>query len=263
MSSTDDVGDSVAQALKAMTALRDCDVICLPENALYLRLTSERGAHPTTFDLTEPFWSQFRDFAKVQGTHILIGSIPYKREKGLPTNTTIWVNHEGDIRPAYDKIHLFDVDVDGAPPVRESESFAHGGAPQIIEINGWRIGLSICYDVRFAELYSWYAAREVDVLMVPSAFLVPTGEAHWHALLRARAIESQAFVVAAAQSGGHHNARGNRRETFGHSLVVDPWGVVLADIDTPGAAEVAVELEPSRLFQVRKQIPQKSHRRRF
>lgn len=263
MCSTDNVDENVDSALTAMKALRGCDVICLPENALFLRMKKDAGAITTVFDLTEPFWERLGDYAKTQRTHILVGSVPYKGERTgrLPTNSTIWIKSNGDIERAYDKIHLFDVDVMGAPPARESESFSHGSAPQIIEINGWRIGLSICYDLRFAELYSWYAAHDVHALMVPSAFLVPTGEAHWHTLLRARAIESQAFVVAAAQSGGHQNARGETRETFGHSLVVDPWGKLIAEVETSGRAEVAVELDPARLAQVREQIPQSSHRR--
>ncbi len=263
MCSTDDVEQNIGAALNALNALRGCRLICLPENALFLRMNKENSS--TVFDLTEPFWGRFQEFATTNKADILVGSVPLNGRSGgkkdKPTNSTIWIQASGDICPAYDKIHLFDVDVKGAPPVRESDSFAYGESPQMIEIDGWRIGLSICYDVRFSELYSWYAERDVHLILVPAAFLVPTGEAHWHTLLRARAIESQAFVVAAAQSGGHQNSRGERRETFGHSLVVDPWGEVLVDIENRGAAEVAVELDPARLAKVREQIPQSLHRR--
>ena len=263
MCSTDDVEQNVNAALNALNALRGCRLICLPENALFLRMSKENSS--TVFDLTEPFWQRFQEFATANKADILIGSVPLKNRRsgknGKPTNSTIWIQASGEIGPTYDKIHLFDVDVKGAPPVRESDSFAYGESPQMIEIDGWRIGLSICYDVRFAELYSWYAERDAHLILVPAAFLVPTGEAHWHTLLRARAIESQAFVVAAAPSGGHRNVRDERRETFGHSLVVDPWGEVLVDIENRGATEVAVELDPARLTKVREQIPQSTHRR--
>lgn len=260
LTSTDNVDENVESALRALKALRGCRLICLPENSLYLRLSKEPDDGPRPFDLTEGFWSAFREYAIQNKAHILIGSVPLKGH-GKPTNSTVWVKPSGEIVNAYDKIHLFDVDVKGAPPVRESDFFTAGKSPRIIEIDGWKIGLSICYDVRFAELYNDYADHEVDLLLVPSAFLVPTGEAHWHTLLRARAIECQAFVVAAAQSGGHQNLRGQRRDTFGHSLVVDPWGEILVDIEKRGPAEVAVELDPTRLAKVRAQIPQFSHRR--
>ena len=159
------------------------------------------------------------------------------------------------------KPYLFDVDVVGAPQARESAAFSYGAKAQVITLNGWKIGLSICYDLRFSELYSKYAQKNVDVILVPSAFLVPTGKAHWHSLLRARAIESQAFIVAAAQSGDHQNANAQHRYTYGHSLVVDPWGVVLKDLETPGADLAVVELDSAQLKKVREQIPMAKHRR--
>ncbi len=260
LSSTDNVDDNIENILRALKALSGCRLICLPENSLYLRLSKEPDDGPRPFDLNEDFWAAFRQFAAQNKAHLLIGSVPLKGH-GKPTNSTIWVSPSGEIVNAYDKLHLFDVDVKGAPPVRESDFFMAGKSPRIIEIDGWKIGLSICYDLRFADLYNYYAEHEVDLLLVPSAFLVPTGEAHWHTLLRARAIESQAFVVAAAQSGGHQNLRGQSRDTFGHSLVIDPWGEVLVDIEKRGPAEVAVELDQDRLETVRAQIPQFSHRR--
>jgi predicted amidohydrolase len=163
-------------------------------------------------------------------------------------------------RVVYVKTHLFDVDVEGAPPVRESDHFVGGGGPATVELKGWKFGLSICYDLRFAELYLKYA-EAVDVILIPSAFLVPTGQAHWHVLVRARAIENQCFVAAPAQSGEHTSvASGPSRRTFGHSLVVDPWGAVLLDMEhAPGAA--VVELKRDLIEKARRQIPMQGHRR--
>jgi predicted amidohydrolase len=150
---------------------------------------------------------------------------------------------------------LFDIQLAGQEAIRESDEFNHGDGPSILDIKGWKWGLSICYDLRFSELYSKYAHQAVDIISVPAAFLVPTGEAHWHTLLRARAIESQAFVVASAQSGSHKGIR----ETYGHSLIVNPWGAILLDMTTVGVS--VMELKKSDIKRVREQIPMSSHRR--
>jgi predicted amidohydrolase len=154
---------------------------------------------------------------------------------------------------------LFDVEVAGAPPVRESDYFNGGSEARVVEIDGWKFGLSICYDLRFAELYLRYAREKADVILVPSAFLVPTGEAHWHVLLRARAIEAQCFVAAPAQSGEHHSDS-QVRKTYGHSLVVDPWGKVLAELKESPQIQV-VELDRELITKARRQIPMGGHRR--
>jgi predicted amidohydrolase len=261
--STDDVAANVDAALAAVARLKGSDLIVFPENALFLRM--DRGPTLTEFDLSEKFWVQFQEAAKRQRAHVMIGSVALQsaalKSRGKPTNSTIWIDTEGAITAPYSKIHLFDVDVEGAPAVRESDAFAHGEKPRLVEINGWRVGLSICYDVRFSNLYHEYARQNAHLILVPSAFLVPTGQAHWHTLLRARAIESQAFVVAAAQSGGHRGANGKTRETFGHSLVIDPWGAVLAELASADAAEKLIQLDPDLLTKVWRQIPMASHRR--
>jgi predicted amidohydrolase len=216
------------------------------------------------FDLHEKFWAEFRDFARAENCEILIGSVPLKEpDGGKVSNATMRVTAT-EVTPVYRKIHLFDVDVKGAPPVRESEQFRHGESSQIIEVRGWRIGLAICYDLRFAELFAKYAREGAHLLLIPSAFLVPTGKAHWHVLMRARAIESQAFVVAAAQSGVHRSGRGpsaTKRETFGHSLAIEPWGRILKESKKPGPAVFIAELDPELLRKARMQIPMAAHRR--
>lgn len=268
MNSNEDVSANVAYIIKTVKAFakQKVDLACFPENALFLR-TDKSQKMSVSFDLKEDFWRELENLAREFKTHIFIGSIPFRDEKSTEksaekfSNSTVHIAPEGKAQVVYNKIHLFDVDVEGAPPSRESDDFVHGGQPKIIEINGWRIGLSICYDLRFSELYNYYAKENVHLLLVPSAFLVPTGQAHWHVLLRARAIENQAFVVAAAQSGEHKSSRGPSRYTFGHSLVVDPWGEILMDLEKPGEAAETVKLDPARLEKVRKQIPMKNHRR--
>jgi deaminated glutathione amidase len=258
--SIDSVDANLSSVFKALAKLKNekCDLICLPENALYLRLDRNKKIE-AAFTLKEKFWAQFSEFATDNNVTILIGSIAFKKGK-KSTNATVLIAPRKKPKIVYEKIHLFDVDVKGAPPSRESDFFARGRLPKTIQVCGWRIGLSICYDVRFSELYSMYAKKKVDLIMVPSAFLVPTGRAHWHALLRARAIESQAFVVAAAQSGGHKNTYGQTRETFGHSLVVGPWGEVQLDMGNSGESQAVIDLSIEEIQKVRVQIPMAQHR---
>jgi nitrilase len=191
---------------------------------------------------------------------MMIGSIPFDGG-AKPFNATVFLRPGQKPEVVYRKIHLFDVDVPGAPAVRESETFSFGPEVAIVEWRGWKIGLSICYDVRFAELYRHYGRKHVDLILIPSAFLVPTGQAHWDILVRSRAIENQCFVVAAAQSGEHVSASGEKRHTYGHSMVVGPWGekeVELMDDQTWGIAR----LEKSALEKTRARIPMDDHRRK-
>lgn len=265
LTSGEDVDANVQAIWRGLEKLKSekCDLICLPENALYLRVEKKTGAL-VAFHLREKLWDEFRIYSKQNDCALLFGSVPVLQRPSRAievSSATVLVSSGRRPQVVYEKIHLFDVDVKGAPPVRESDEFKAGRKPGMIKVKGWNIGLSICYDVRFSELYLHYARRNVHLILVPAAFLVPTGQAHWHTLLRARAIESQAFVVAAAQSGGHRGRSGTERSTYGHSLVVDPWGEVLVDLDEGGAKVAAVELIPERLLRVRAQIPMFRHRR--
>jgi predicted amidohydrolase len=200
-----------------------------------------------------------------QKINVHLGSIPLSEKKSSATfekktNCSVAVSSDGRRDFSYRKVHLFDVDVQGHNPVRESDAFQSGDQLVVWSLNGFKIGLSICYDIRFSELFSVYAEAQVDLILVPSAFLVPTGRAHWHTLLKARAIENQCFVAAAAQSGVHSGGR----ETFGHSLVVDPWGHVVLDAGSQsGPVLFNVSLERQLVSKVRKQIPMNSHRKAF
>ncbi|MCB0351035.1 MAG: carbon-nitrogen hydrolase family protein [Bdellovibrionales bacterium] len=262
MTSVDDVHANVQSVMHILSELRgkSCDLVCLPENALFLRINKKSDLAVGALNLKEDFWRDFQKFSKAQKCALIFGSVSVRRGKKC-VNATVVVLPGQAPKVVYEKIHLFDVDVKGAPPVRESDYYVAGRKPQILKFKGWNIGLSICYDMRFSELYAKYAKKNAHLLLVPAAFLVPTGRAHWHVLLRARAIESQAFVVSAAQSGGHKNKQGDTRETYGHSLIVNPWGEVLSDLGEDGAAMTILTLQPEDLQNMRRQIPMVHHRR--
>ncbi|WP_395615304.1 carbon-nitrogen hydrolase family protein [Sphingorhabdus sp.] len=186
-----------------------------------------------------------------------IGSMPILDEGAEKlANRSIIISPDGVIAARYDKMHLFDVDLASGETWRESAAYIGGEHPVMVQTPLGLMGLAICYDMRFPDLFSAYAKSGVDILALPSAFTVPTGEAHWHILLRARAIESAAFVIAAAQCGVHEDGR----QTYGHSLVIDPWGTILLDMGS--AAGLAwVDLDLDSTMRVRKQIPVRANRR--
>ncbi len=171
-------------------------------------------------------------------------------------NRAFVISPDGKITARYDKMHLFDVDLASGESWRESSAYVGGENPVAVQTPLGLMGLAICYDLRFPDLFSRYAKLGVDVMAVPSAFTVPTGEAHWHCLLRARAIESESFIIAAAQCGVHEDGR----RTYGHSLVIDPWGTVILDMgEAPGLAFADLNLE--KIAEIREQIPVHANRR--
>jgi predicted amidohydrolase len=186
-----------------------------------------------------------------------IGSMPILDDgTDKLANRSIIISPDGTIAGRYDKMHLFDVDLESGESWRESSAYIGGEKPVMVQTPLGLMGLAICYDMRFPDLFSAYAKSGVDIMTLPSAFTVPTGEAHWHTLLRARAIESAACIIAAAQCGVHEDGR----QTYGHSLVVDPWGTILLDMgSSPGLA--CVDLDLDTIKRVRKQIPVHANRR--
>lgn len=260
MTSVDDVQVNLKQILALISELpknEKTDLILLPENCLYMRL--KEGEKVQGFDLSE---SAFKDLAKVavdKNMAIHLGSLPLKMNGEL-FNSAVMIQSDGSFKATYQKIHLFDIDLEGHKSVRESDVYRHGQKPSSMDFNTWKIGETICYDLRFSELFHQYAKLGADVIVVPSAFLVPTGQAHWEILLRARAIESQCYILAPAQAGLHKSASGER-STYGHSLIVDPWGQILKQ-GSPNKPEVLwARLEKAKIESVRKQIPMKNHRR--
>jgi predicted amidohydrolase len=198
-----------------------------------------------------------RDAAARSGLWLHLGSLAVKREDGRLANRAFVIDPAGAIRATYDKLHLFDVDLPTGESWRESASYAAGEAAVLVGGTPvGTLGLTICYDLRFPALFAALAEAGADTIAVPAAFTVPTGQAHWQVLLRARAIEAGLFVVAAAQAGAHEDGR----ETYGHSLVAGPWGELVAEMDgSPGLA--FAELDLGRIDEVRSRVPALSHRR--
>ena len=197
------------------------------------------------------------DAARRHGIWLHLGSLAVLVDGGKVANRGYVIDRDGQVRARYDKSHLFDVDLPTGESWRESSVYQGGEGPVLV--NGTpvgKLGLTICYDLRFPTLFARLAEADADIISVPAAFTVPTGKAHWHVLLRARAIEAGLFVVAAAQSGRHEDGR----QTFGHSLVIDPWGEVLLDMgEEVGVGFADVDL--ARILEVRSRVPALSHRR--
>jgi deaminated glutathione amidase len=257
-------GELVREAASAGALL-----VGLPENFAYLgddrdhRLSiAEELPAPDLSETTGaavgggPILSAMRELARGAGTWLLLGGFPERTGGTRIRNTAILLDPGGAVVAVYRKIHLFDVDVPGGKRYRESESIEPGAEAVVAQTPWGGLGLSICYDLRFPELYRALAERGARIVAVPSAFTLETGKDHWHALLRARAIENQVYVFAPAQFGAH----GPTRRSYGHALVVDPWGVVIAECgDHEGVALAQIDL--GYQDQVRAALPCLSHRR--
>ena len=229
-----------------------------PEMSGLLDRDKERSARHLRSEADDPVLAAVREAAAEQGIWVHLGSLALagERDDGRLVNRGFLIDDKGAVRARYDKIHLFDVDLPTGESWRESAAYAPGDGPVVAETPAGRLGLTICYDMRFPDLYRALTGAGATMLSVPAAFTVPTGQAHWHVLLRARAIEAGVFVVAAAQSGKHEDGR----ETYGHSLVIDPWGQVLLDMgQEPGLG--FAEIDPARVDEVRSRLPAIRHRR--
>jgi predicted amidohydrolase len=200
-----------------------------------------------------------RRLAKELGIFLHIGSTGILRADGKLANRALLISPRGETIATYDKIHMFDVDLDNGESWRESAAYEPGVQAVVADIDGARLGFAVCYDLRFPQLFRAEALAGAEILSVPAAFTRQTGEAHWHVLLRARAIENGAFVVAAAQGGVHEDGR----ETYGHSLIIDPWGKVLAEAahDEPGV--IVAEIDPALSLAARRKIPNLKNAREF
>jgi deaminated glutathione amidase len=201
----------------------------------------------------------YRALAAELKIHLHIGSLALRATPERAVNRSFLIGPDGFVIASYDKIHMFDIDLPGGESYRESANYQPGETAVISDLPWGRIGLTICYDLRFPALYRALAESGALFLTVPSAFTVRTGEAHWHTLLRARAIENGCFVFAAAQAGTHES----KRQSYGHSLIVDPWGIVLAE---GGATETGVfmaRIDPAKVETARKTVPSLQHGRRF
>ena len=239
-------------------AATEAHLILLPECANLMEARREQKALVVTTEARDVFIKGVREMARDMRVHILIGSAIIKSEiDERAVNRTLLVNAHGDIVARYDKVHLFDADTPDGKAYRESASVKPGEEAVVAKTPWGGLGLSVCYDVRFAYLYRMLAKAGANMIAVPAAFTVPTGKAHWEVMLRARAIETGAFVLAPAQGGPHEDGR----VTYGHSLVVNPWGEVIARLDHDSPAVLQATLDFSEVTRARRALPQLQHDR--
>jgi predicted amidohydrolase len=234
------------------------DYVQTPEMTNILELSRERLFATIVPEEQDASLATFRELARGLGIYVHVGSLAIKASADKAVNRSFLIDRRGEIVARYDKIHMFDVDLKGGESYRESRSYRPGDLAVLTDLPWGRLGLSICYDLRFPALYRALAEAGATFLAIPAAFTKQTGEAHWHVLMRARAIENGSFVFAAAQGGDHENGR----STFGHSVVVDPWGRILAEGGIePGV--VFADIDPAEVSLARSRIPSLQHGRRF
>ncbi|WP_031309262.1 carbon-nitrogen hydrolase family protein [Sphingobium sp. C100] len=234
------------------------DMLFTPEMAGYLDRDRTRAAQTLRAEGDDVVLAAVREAAAREGLWIHVGSLPLKGERadGRWANRSFLIDANGDIRARYDKIHLFDVDLATGESWRESSVYGPGEQVVAVDTPWGRMGFSICYDMRFPDLYRALTDAGATILLAPAAFTVPTGQAHWHVLLRARAIEAGCFVIATAQTGAHQDGR----TTYGHSVVIDPWGDILLDMGDASGLGLA-DLDLSRIGDVRGRVPALANRR--
>lgn len=259
VSSQEDVRKNLAdcRALVERAHASGARLILLPENFAYFGPDEGRRAVAERFGEGGPIESALSEWARSANAYVVAGGMPERSDDGeRPYNTCAAFSPDGRLMASYRKVHLFDVELADGTTLRESAKTSAGSAPVVADIDGFKVGLSICYDVRFPELYRRLADQGAEVLVVPAAFTVHTGKDHWAVLLRARAIESQAWLVAAAQWGRHPGGR----TTFGHSMIVDPWGAIVAECSDRTGLIVA-DLDRAYLERVRAELPSLRHRK--
>ena len=260
LNSSDNLDDNLEITYRQLKSARDSGAVCvvLPENFAWL---GDEGVPepPAESQGQGPVQQFLSDSAKHLNLWIIGGShrltLPDDTDLRV-TNSSLAFNPDGELAGRYDKIHLFDADVNDGTPYRESASIKYGESLSVVDMGFARVGLSICYDVRFPELYQALRNLGAEVIVVPAAFTVPTGQAHWQPLLRARAIENQVYIVAPAQCGTHSNGR----KTWGHSVCINPWGEVVSELmNLPGNIYCPIDIPALR--KIRQQMPVVEHQR--
>jgi predicted amidohydrolase len=253
--------DPAVNAQTLTTAVADAaaagaTMLFTPEMSGLIDRDRARAAASIVAEADDAVLAAVREAAKAHGLWVHLGSLAVRRDDGRFANRGFVIDAEGVIRARYDKLHLFDVDLPTGEAWRESAAYAPGDTASVVETPAGMIGLSICYDLRFPDLYRALSDAGATVLAVPAAFTQPTGAAHWHTLLGARAIEAGAWVIAAAQTGEHADGR----TTYGHSLVIDPWGEVVLDMGEATGLGFATP-DPEALTAARSRVPVLTHRR--
>lgn len=259
MTSGIDPGENARVLVQAIeqAALGGAAMLFTPEMTGLLDRNRARAAQSIVHEEDDPVLSAACEAARQHGVWISLGSLAVRIEGNRFANRGFVIDRFGSIAARYDKMHMFDVALDSGEAWQESRAYRPGEAVKVVETPIGRLGLAICYDIRFPALFEELGRARCDAIAIPAAFTRPTGRDHWHILQRARAIEASAYVVAAAQVGTHEDGR----ETYGHSLVVDPWGDVLVDMGgkVPGLA--FAEIDPGRIASVRRQLPSLANRR--
>ena len=230
---------------------------CLPEFFSYLNLDDTGLDVAPHFEQAHPALNAFKELSRQLQTWILLGSIAVYDSNSMKRNRSIMLSPKGEVIARYDKIHMFDVNLPNGEIYRESDVFAPGDREVLADLPWAKIGLTVCYDLRFAYLYRSLAKAGAGILTVPAAFTRTTGRAHWHVLLRSRAIETGSYVIAPCQYGDHGKAK-----TYGHSLIVDPWGRILEDAGEDRAYIIA-ELDMAEVTKARQMIPALQHDRTY
>ena len=234
------------------------EYVLTPEMTNILAANREQLFAVAVEEEADPSLATLREVARKLGIYVHIGSLAIRISPDRAANRSFLIDSKGNILARYDKIHMFDVDLAGGESYRESRNYRPGELAVLADLPWGRLGLTVCYDLRFPALYRALAEAGATMLAIPSAFTKQTGEAHWHVLIRSRAIENGCFVFAAAQGGRHENGR----DTFGHSLIVDPWGRIIAEGGTePGV--IVGEINPTEVVNARARVPSLQHGRRF
>ncbi|MEQ1510071.1 MAG: carbon-nitrogen hydrolase family protein [Sphingopyxis sp.] len=253
--------DMLCSAMKDAAKQGAC-MLFAPEMSGMIDRDRARAARHIRHEADNPFIATAQKAAAEYAIWIHLGSLPVLDDTGVGAgkwrNRSLVIDNFGIIQARYDKIHLFDVDLPTGESWRESSAYAPGEAAVIVQTPLGAMGLTICYDLRFSSLFNALAGSGARVIVVPSAFTVPTGQAHWHILLRARAIEQGCFIIAAAQCGTHADGR----QTYGHSLVVDPWGTIIFDAGINAALSI-IDIDLSMVDEVRSRLPVLQHQRAF
>ncbi len=258
-------GRDVARNLAEMSVLvRDAagqgaQYIQTPEVSVLMETDRDRLFVETRAEAGNPAIAHCQALARELGVWLHLGSMGILVKPDKIANRSMLFSPEGKLAARYDKIHMFDVELPGGERYRESRNFEPGSQAVLADLPWGTLGMTVCYDMRFPQLYRALAKGGAKFLAVPSAFTVPTGQAHWHALLRARAIESQCFVFAAAQAGTHENGR----KTYGHSIVISPWGEVLAEADGVQPSVIIADIELKAIDEARSRVPSLQHDRSF
>jgi len=257
-SGIDPAGNARAIVGRLEAAARDgAAMLFTPEMSGLIDRDRKRAAASIVAEQDDRVLAAVREAAARTGVWTVLGSLAVAREDGRWANRSFVIDASGGIAARYDKIHMFDVDLASGESWRESNAYAAGDTVVTVPTPAGRLGLAVCYDVRFPALFEALGRAGCDLISIPAAFTVPTGKAHWHLLQRARAVEASAYVVSAAQVGRHEDGR----STYGHSLVVDPWGEVLLDLGGDGAGLGFAEIDPARIAEVRAQLPSLANRR--